>query len=509
LKRILKINRIPAQLLFLMIITGCGTFKSSFDPNKKYSPGQLEKDYTIFENVLKESHPGLYWYTPKDSMNNYFDWGKDRIKDSLTEPEFKQLLSYVLAKLDCGHTTIRPSRKFSNYLDTIRNEKFFPLSLKLWDDTTVIAANLNRNDTILKRGTVIKAIDHKTIKEITDTLFKFISSDGYNETHKFQTLSNRGGFGSLYTSVYGPRNRYEIDYLDSAGITHSTVVPIYDPSKDTTNRRAIRRFIRPTRKERKNMNLQSVRSLRIDTTNQVAFLDVNSFGRGYRLTRFFSKSFKTIHKNHIPYLVIDMRGNGGGSVTNSTLLSKYLANQKFKVCDTLYAINRHSHYHSYIDKYFFNRLFILAFTRKKKDGHFHFGYFERHYFKPKNNNHFDGKSYILIGGNSFSATTLFTNSVIKQDNVFVVGEETGGGSYGNTAWLIPDVKLPETKLIFRLPLFRLVMDKDQPKTGHGILPEIEVKPTVDAIRRNADYKMEKVMELIRLDKTQQPKTRIQ
>jgi hypothetical protein len=195
-----------------------------------------------------------------------------------------------------------------------------------------------------------------------------------------------------------------------------------------------------------------------------------------------------------------MRGNGGGSVTNSTVLSKYLVNQKFKVCDSLYAINRNSRFRRYIDKYFLNHLFMMVFTRKKKDGHFHFVYFEHHYFKPRQKNRFNGKSYVLIGGNSFSATTLFTNSIIKQNNVLVVGEETGGGSYGNTAWLIPDVKLPETKLQFRLPLFRLVMDKNQIKTGHGILPELEAKPTVDAIRRNADYKMDKVMELIRLDK---------
>ncbi|HEY2722687.1 MAG TPA: S41 family peptidase, partial [Chitinophagaceae bacterium] len=342
----------------------------------------------------------------------------------------------------------------------------------------------------------------KTIKEITDTLFRFISSDGYNITHKYQTLSNRGGFGSLYTSVYGMHNRYDIDYIDKSGKSNSIIIPIYDPARDSFNRKAIRRFIRPTRKERKRMNLQSTRSLHLDTASQVALMDVSTFARGYQLKKFFRKSFRSIRKNQYHYLIIDMRGNGGGSVTNSTLLSKYLAVKKFKVCDTLYAINRHSRYHAYIDNYFLNRLFMIIFTRKKKDGYFHFGYFEKHYFRPKQVNHFDGKSYILIGGNSFSATTLFTNSIIKQDNVVVVGEETGGGSYGNTAWLIPDVRLPETRLQFRLPLFRLVMDKNQLKNGHGILPEVEVKPSVNAIERNADYKMDKVMELVKKDKSE-------
>jgi hypothetical protein len=41
------------------------------------------------------------------------------------------------------------------------------------------------------------------------------------------------------------------------------------------------------------------------------------------------------------------------------------------------------------------------------------------------------------------------------------------------------------------------MDKNIPKDGHGVLPEVLALPTADAIRRGADYKMEKVMELIR------------
>jgi C-terminal processing protease CtpA/Prc len=136
-------------------------------------------------------------------------------------------------------------------------------------------------------------------------------------------------------------------------------------------------------------------------------------------------------------------------------------------------------------------------TAKKKDGKYHFGYFERHYFSPKRKNHFDGNVYILTGGNSFSATTLFTQTVKQQDNVIVVGEETGGGAYGNSAWLIPDLTLPETGVRFRLPLFRLVIDKNIPKDGRGVQPEVIAMPTTEAIRRGVDYKMEKVIELIR------------
>ena len=489
----------------VVILTSCSISKSSFTPNKKYSPQEIQRDYSIYQTMLEESHPGLYWYTSRDSMDYYFRKGADQLKDSMTEPQFRKVLNYVTSKIDCGHTSVRPSRRYLKYLDTARTS-VFPLSIKVWeiekeeDDTMAVATNLNRRDSILKRGTVIKKINDKPVKEIVDTLFNYISTDGYNRTHKYQALSNRGYFGSLYASVFGPSEKYKIEYIDSSGQSKIVTIPVYNPIADT----AFRAFIRPvsavphpSKKERKQQQMSSVRQLKIDSANHTAFMELNSFGRGYHLKSFFRHSFRALKKHKIANFIIDVRGNGGGSISNSTILSRYLTDHRFKIADSLYAIRKRSTYGRYIQNDFFNRLFITLLTRRPSDGLYHFGYFERHYFRAKKNNHFYGTVYILIGGNSFSATTLFTSSIIKQDNVIIVGEETGGGAYGNTAWLIPDVTLPETGVRFRLPLFRLVIDKNYPKNGKGVQPEVEVRPTVDAVRRGADYKLDKVMELIK------------
>ena len=451
---------------------------------------------------MEESHPGMYWYTSKEEMDRFFDWGKEQIKDSMNEDGFRKVMSYVVSKVNCGHTVTRASRAFVKYRDTSIN-KIFPLSLKVWPgptssgDTATIAANLIRKDTTLTRGVVVKKIDHKPISTILDTLCQYISSDGYNLTHKYQSLSNRGGFGAAFTSVFGQKENYFIDYVGSDGAERSAVVPSYNPRADSTSRIAITRFARTPRAERKKQIIQATRSLRMDSTNKVAFMDLGSFGRGLRLKSFFRTSFRQMRNKGTSHLVIDVRGNGGGSVTNSTLFTKFIAVRKFKVADSLYANTRNSRYKRYIEDYFFNRLFMLFMTKKKKDNKYHFGYFERHYFNPKKKNHFEGQVYILTGGNSFSATTLFTQTVKHQDNVTVVGEETGGGAYGNNAWLIPDLVLPETGIRIRLPLFRLVIDKTLPKDGRGVQPEVISLPTAEAIRRGADFKMEKVMELIR------------
>ena len=493
-------------LIFLsvpVILLSCSINKSSFSPNKKYSIQQVQKDYSLYRDILQEHHPGLYWYTSKDSMDYYFRYGQQHLKDSMTEPEFRKVLNYVTAKINCGHTTVRSSKAWSKYSDTARLGKMFPLSFKIWNDTMVITANLNRRDSILKRGTVITKINGKAEQVIVDTLFDYISTDGYNLTHKYQTLSNRGFFGSLYTSLFGLSEKYTIEYMDAGGQIKNTTVPAYNPAIDSVNRAAIRpisNIPQPSRMERKQQELNNVRLLKIDSVNHTAMMDLSSFGEGYGLRRFFHSSFGALQQNKIGHLIIDVRNNGGGEVTNSMLISRYLVSEKFKICDSLYAVKKRSAYQLYIRHHFWNKLFMTFFTKKKKDGNYHFGYFERHYFKPQKKNHYNGKVYILTGGNSFSATTLFLSSVIKQDNVTVVGEETGGGAYGNSAWLIPNVTLPETGVRFRLPLFRLVIDKNYPKTGRGVQPEVESKPTVEAIRRSADFKLDKAMELIKKDK---------
>jgi hypothetical protein len=495
----LQIIYFSSSLLFVsaIILSGCAPGKASISVSKKYSPAELKKDYAVFQNILEESHPGLYWYSSRDSMDYFFKRGYEQLKDSMTEAQFRQTLSYVIARIHCGHTAVRPSaRKRVGPLDSL-GANVFPLSLKIWDDTVVVAANLNRNDSVLKRGTVITGINGRPVIEIVDSLLKFISADGYNKTHKWQTLSNRGNFGSLYTSVFGHSAKYEISFLDFGGHPGIVTVPAYKPRLDTTADRRLQEF---SKSQRKQMNIESARSLKMDTANHISVMSLNTFARGARLRSFIRSSFRSFAKHRSEYLIVDLRSNGGGSVTNSTLLTRYIARSPFKVADSLYAIKRKSSYGTYIKNNFFNGIFLRVFTRKNNAGYYHFGYFERHRFKPKKKNHFDGRVFILTGGNSFSASTLFVHSVMNQENVTVVGEETGGGAYGNSAWLIPDVTLPHTGIRFRLPLFRLVIDKNIPKDGRGIMPHVESKPSVEAIRQGKDFKMEKALQLIQEEK---------
>jgi hypothetical protein len=182
--------------LLLVLITSCTVSKSSYNPNKKYSPEELQEDYQLFRNILEESHPSLYWYTSKDSLDHFFETGASKLKDSLTETKFRNVLSYVLSQIHCGHTTVRASKAASRYSERARSF-IFPLNIKTWDDTVVVTSNLSRKDSNVARGVLLKSIDGKPVSIIIDSLFKHLSSDGYNITHKYQSLSNSGVFRSM------------------------------------------------------------------------------------------------------------------------------------------------------------------------------------------------------------------------------------------------------------------------------------------------------------------------
>jgi hypothetical protein len=482
-------------LVLLIVLTGCTAGRQSYRPDKKYSPAQLKADYTVFRNILEESHPSLYWYTPKDSMDYYFNLGYSRLTDSMTEQNFRTLLSYVISKVNCGHTTTRYSKRYTRYLDTVRRIRSFPLTFKLWKDTMVITSNLNRRDSLLKRGTIVRTINGMPQQRIADTLFQYLATDGYNEVSKYQQLSNRGIFGGWYRNVFGLTERFSIGYVDSLGNDRQVTIPLYDPASDT-GRQIFPGMRKLTKKERRRLELLTVRNVQIDTSMQSAFMTLNSFSRGNLLKSFFKKTFKTLNRLNIKHLVIDVRGNGGGDASLSTLLTRYMIKHKFKLTDSLYAVTRSSKYGKHIQNQWIYWTIMQVLTKKRSDGNYHFGYFERHYFKPKKKDHYDGNVYILTGGNSFSATTLFAGALKGQSNVKIIGEETGGAAYGNSAWMIPDVTLPHTRVRFRLPKFRLVVSKDNPKNGRGVQPDVMSVPTVDAIRRGIDYKVEKVREMI-------------
>jgi hypothetical protein len=439
-------------------------------------------------------------------MDMYFDRYYSSIKDSMTEQQFGwQVIAPLTDKIHCGHTSFSRSKEFNIWA---ADKKFpsFPLFLKCWNDTMAVTANLNRKDSVLKRGTLITSVNGVKNTVLIKNMFGYMTEDGYANNVNYIRLS--GNFPYYHRNIYGISKTYAITYLDSWGKEQSISIPVFDLSKDSSKKIKQDSVVKKEKKEKKESRQKKIldlRSLAVDTANNTAIITINTFSSG-KLRKFYRQTFRYIRKTGIDNVVLDIRSNGGGRIRLSTLLTKYVSRVNFKVADTSFAVTKTLRpYSRYIRQSFINNLGLFFLTKKYNDGLYHFGHWERKIYKPKNANHYAGNLFVLINGSTFSAAALFSNAVKGQPGIVLLGEETGGGWHGNDGILIPDIILPNTHLKVRLPLFRIVQYHHVPKDGRGIRPDIYIGTNYDALLKGIDYKMQVVMEMIKQKTKQQAK----
>lgn len=481
-----------AILLAISSIVSCSTGRSSAEVlRQKFAPQQLREEVVLLQKILEANHPGLYLYTSKDSLDALFQATITGITDSLTTSQYRNRLAYVISSIKCGHTAIRYPDDYANATISQRNAPRFPLSIKTWSDSLVVIGSLLKNDTIFRKGTIITAINGFRQQQLLDSMFHLIGTDGNADNFKSQLISFN--FPAHYRNAFGTDSNYRISYIDEQGQERETTIPNFVPVRDTSRGNRLPAPLLPplTRKERRKAALANKRSMHIDTTLRTGYMRVSTFSGG-QLRSFFRRAFRQLAKDSIQHLVIDLRENGGGSIGVSNRFTRYITDHPFKVADTIAAKSRRFRYGSYIHPTWIYWLTMQLTSKKKKDGLYHFGFYERHAFKPVKRHHFNGQVYVLQGGFTFSAAAMFVSHIKGQHNVLLTGEETGGGQYGNNSVHLPVIRLPYSGMQVVLPLYRVVLDAGALPDGHGIQPDLPIPPSSQSIRNGVDLKLETI-----------------
>ena len=487
-------------IVIIFVFTSCASSKKNYSPAKKYAAAQLQADYILLKNILQKKHPALYWYTPQPKMDIYFDKYYAVIKDSMTEQQFAWLvLAPLINKIYCGHTSVSLSKNYSRWI----KNKFtpsFPLYLKVWNDSMVVYANLNQQkDTVFKKGFLVTSINGIPTATMLKYMLAFLPQDGYASNVSYHRLS--ANFPYYHRNIFGLSKMYTIGYTDTNGAAATAKLPLFIPAKDTSKKDSLKNITatQKIQKLTKKEKLLRYRNFTIDSSSMFATLTLNTFSNG-RLRKFFRQSFNKLAQQNIANVIVDIRQNGGGRVNMSTLLTKYISRLPFKIADSAYATARGlGGFHKYFTGGFFNSLQMWLTSRKKSDGNYHLTRVEKHLYAPKKNN-YKGKVYVVISGPTFSAATLFCNAIKGQQGITLVGEPTGGGWYGNSGIIIPDVKLPNSGLRVRMPLYKMVQVQHGQLKGQPVMPDVLVPPSYDALINGYDKKLEVIKKLIGVKK---------
>jgi C-terminal processing protease CtpA/Prc len=217
-----------------------------------------------------------------------------------------------------------------------------------------------------------------------------------------------------------------------------------------------------------------------------------------RFGRFLAESFRELKKKNVPNLIIDLRTNGGGYDAGGVALFSYLISKPTRYYGRQHTVTDGSS--TYLQ---FADVSAEDIANEKKgmvreaDGTYTLKRDFDQGVSP-NPDHYTGKVYFLVSGQSGSTTAEFTAVAHYNKLGTFIGEETGGAYCGGNGSSFIRLTLPHSKIFVNIPLvyYQMAVEGDC-AAGRGTLPDHPVKFNPDAFHTFEDNIMQFTKELIK------------
>ncbi|MBI5744023.1 MAG: hypothetical protein HY952_05695 [Elusimicrobia bacterium] len=395
----------------------------------------------VSANIGKAEYEKLKLWT-SDEVAKKAAGGKIGVKD------FAYILYYSAAALRDGHTRIgwqyRPDGK--------NGEKLFPPFIvdardgRFYIDS--VAHGLAGQELLSINGTDFKAF----IKPILDR----ISSE--TDLNKGRGFTLKQAFWWDFSRLLAGAGELRLALRDSGGKkTEKTVAPI------TLNEFNSLGHMTPSDSYGKNASLQ------LYEKEKIAWLTYRNFIASKSEEAALDRIFREIKASGFKDLVIDIRGNGGGSTNIGDFIFSYLTDKEFTQVSRMVlrlspeSLRMHAYYKKYRDR--LGQNLDLPATPEKAGK------------RPEA--FFYGKVRLLIGNDTFSSATKFAVTFRDYKIGEILGHETGGvpTSFGEALPL----RLKNSGIRHSISDKQFFSPKPRPGDDrHGVLPDVEL---TDALLR--------------------------
>jgi len=116
--------------------------------------------------------------------------------------------------------------------------------------------------------------------------------------------------------------------------------------------------------------------------------------------------------------------------------------------------------------------------------------------QQRHENNFKGPVYVLMNGKCVSGTSDFCGIAAKLPHIKFIGEETGGGYYGNTSGARKTLVFPHSGIKVNIPKWEyLNAVKPSKYKDRGVIPDYPVIPTINDIIQQRDVQMDFALQL--------------
>ena len=407
----------------------------------KFSEKKLKEDFLEFRSILETTHPALYDYTSKEVLDSIFESNYQKINSELEFSRFLILLTEVISKVGCGHSSLWVPEKFWN----VAPEKLFPLKLLISGNKTIVKGSFSSIQDI-PVGSEIISINNQAINLILARLSSLTSADGFNSSYRRTEVAQN--FSVKYAFAFGFPDSFTVEYMTP------------------NNRQRMQKTIYPVSKEAIDEGIPRLSELsykQIDGIN-TGVLTINTFGYYGNVDmfrNFIDSVFLEINKSHTKNLILDLRGNSGGDPFCASYLWGYLEPEALP-------------------------------------------YFDEHYGKydtlanpiPKHKYNFNGELFTLIDGHGFSTTGHFCALLKYYEVGTFIGSELG-----STYTCTGNATYPQLKnsgiIVGTARVGRYTAAVKNMNPMKGVLPDYSIELTQNEIIERKDSVMDFTISLIK------------
>ncbi len=477
-------------------------------PVETLSAEQLQADFAVFKETLTTIHPGIYRYKTPEGLEKEFGEFEMKLKNSMSEPEFFILLSQFTSKLNCGHTFTNPYNQDKNFKERLFNRKnYLPFYFQIIDGKFVITNNASSKNIAI--GSEITKINGVEVSKIIEKLLTVTRADGNsNLEHRINSIGlsrNEAESYALfdwYFPLFFPFEDgiYTIEAVDFAKKKETNFQILAMTKAERTEEMAKLYGPTPSYDDGWKFEIRdnSIGSLKINNSITWRLKTI-------KFKEFLANAFAELRAKNIKHLIIDLRGNGGGSMDLGFELSKYLAQKKLMPYAESRRLVRNvtaqpellKNISTYSDelKFALQNGVPTPLFRKFDDKYFEISGRENYPAVEPYSNNFQGQAYIIADSSNASATFQFLDYVQKNKLAKIVGQTTGGNKQGINGGNYFFLSLPNSKVEIDIPVYfqpPLNAQKDE-----SVIPEVLIKREVSDIGNNFDREVEMIRQMVK------------
>lgn len=408
------------------------------------SSSDATADFDFMRAALVEAHPALHRYSSEAEIERRFSVQRAKLGRPMPRMEFFEVMAETLALIRCGHTSINPDEEMRRAFGSAR---LFPLQVMLEGRRLVVTSNDTADDPTIRPGMEVLEINGHNVTNILGRFLRVDSADGDIETSKRVHIQR--GFAMYYWFLIEQADSFHVRARDASGVTVETKLSGVTRDKLGNSQNPANTSIRAglAKVDWSGGNV----SLRFFKDTEVAQMRIRKF-EGSAFPQWIHDTFKTLHERGTRSLIIDLRGNGGGADMYGAMLVSYLTDKPFRYFDHINAKSIEPTFKAHADWPEGRTSQLRQETTANPSG----GYFVKHKGlgeQAPGRYPFLGNVFVLIDGGVFSTAADFCAVTHHLKRATFIGEETGGGYYGNNSGVMTRLILPKSKFEVRLPMY--------------------------------------------------------